>query len=273
MRIACIHAPLIDTVILVSSLRNEAYDRIRGKLAFGQLAAGSEVSEPMLAEMLGISRTPVREALQQLEVEGLVERNPRKRTVVRNPDRQDILELFELREALECYAAMLAAQRRSRADLDRLRFLCREMKRPADELHRSGAKALSDAKLRKLLAADMGFHLMLIQAAGNRHIMKIVSDSHVLTRLFCAPRQEHDLKHVTDNYRVHLGIFEAVEASDPQLANRLMSAHIRQTLQEALEYYDSEHPHDESDGKPLLPAIMPAYMLEEFKRIGMPLKN
>lgn len=257
----------------MTSLRNEAYDRIRGKLAFGQLAAGSEVSEPMLAEMLGISRTPVREALQQLEVEGLVERNPRRRTVVRNPDRQDISELFELREALECYAVMLAAKRRSRADVDRLQFLCREMKRPADELQRSGAKALSEAKLRKLLAADMGFHLMLIQAAGNRHIMKIVADSHVLTRLFCAPRQEHDIKHVSDNYRVHQEIFEAVESSNIEQAQVLMRAHIKQTLKEALEYYDSLHSGAGVNSEALQPAIMPAYMLEEFKRIGMPLKN
>lgn len=257
----------------MSSLRNEAYDRIRGKLAFGQLAAGSEVSEPMLAEMLGISRTPVREALQQLEVEGLVERNPRRRTVVRNPDRQDILDLFELREGLECFAVMLAARRRSRADLDRLRFLCQEMKRPIEELQRSDAKALSEAKLRKLLAADMGFHLTLIQAAGNRHIMKIVADSHVLTQLFCAPRQEHDLKHVSDNYRVHMEIFQAVEQSDPDESHKLMTAHIRQTLHEALEYYDSIHPEPDNGGKSLHLAVMPTYLLEEFKRIGLPLKS
>lgn len=256
-----------------TSLRNEAYDRIRGKLALGQLSAGSEVSEPMLAEMLGISRTPVREALQQLEVEGLVERNPRRRTVVREPDRRDILDLFELREAVECFAVALAAERRTSADLDRLEFLCREMKRPADELRQTGAKALSDAKLRRLLAADMGFHLLLIQAAGNRHIMKIVADSHVLSRLFGAPRQEHNLKQVSENYRVHRSIFDSVKASDRERSRSLMTAHLRQTLKEALEYYDSNRSDDALGEQYAHESIMPSFLLDEFKRVGLPLNN
>jgi DNA-binding GntR family transcriptional regulator len=251
-----------------SSLRNEAYDRIRGRLALGQLAAGSEVSEPMLAEMLGISRTPVREALQQLEVEGLVERNPRRRTVVREPDRQDIVDLYELREAVECFAVALAA-----ADLDRLEFLCREMERPAEELQRTGAKSLSEAKLRRLLAADMGFHLLLIQAAGNRHIMKIVADSHVLSRLFGAPRQEHGIKEVCENHRVHRAIFDAVKASDPIRSHKLMTDHLNDTLNQALEYYDSCRPNEVVKIRGTEDSIMPAYLLDEFKRIGLPLKN
>jgi DNA-binding GntR family transcriptional regulator len=227
----------------------------------------------MLAEMLGISRTPVREALQQLEVEGLVERNPRRRTVVREPDRQDILDLFELREAVECFAVALAAKRRNSADLDRLEFLCREMKRPADELQRVGAKALTEAKLRRLLAADMGFHLLLIQAAGNRHIMKIVADSHVLSRLFGAPRQEHGLKEVSENYQVHRAIFNAVKNSDPVRAHELMTAHLHDTLNQALEYYDSCRPDEVVQVRDTEDSIMPEYLLEEFKRIGLPLKN
>jgi DNA-binding GntR family transcriptional regulator len=262
-----------EATIRLSSLRNEAYDRIRGKLALGQLTAGSEVSEPMLAEMLGISRTPVREALQQLEVEGLVERNPRRRTVVRGPDRQDILDLYELREAVESFAVALAAKRHTAADLDRLEFLCREMKRPVDELQATDAKALSDTKLRRLLAADMGFHLLLIQAAGNRHIMKIVADSHVLSRLFGAPRQEHNLKQVSENYRVHRGIFEAVKSSDANHSRDLMTAHLEATLKEALYYYDSCRPGEEIEVRNTLDSIMPAYLLDEFKRIGLPLKN
>lgn len=257
----------------LTSLRNEAYDRIRGKLALGQLAAGSEVSEPMLAEMLGISRTPVREALQQLEVEGLVERNPRKRTIVRSPDRQDILDLYELREAVECFAVHLAAKRRTAADLDRLEFLCGEMKRAADELQQSGAKALTEAKLRRLLAADMGFHLLLIQATGNRHIMKIVADSHVLSRVFGAPRQEHNLKIVQENYRIHREILDAVEEGKPTKARELMTAHVQSTLREALEYYDRSRPESETDAKHEQHLLMPAYLLEEFKRIGLPLRN
>lgn len=257
----------------IGSLRNEAYDRIRAKLALGQLAAGSEISEPMLAEMLGISRTPVREALQQLEVEGLVLRNPKRKTVVRMPDRRDILDLYEVREAVEVFAAGLAAERRTTTDLERLRYLCAEMKAIATDLQKSGAEALSEAKLRRLLAADMGFHLMLIQAAGNRHIMKIVADSHVLSRVFGAPRREHDVKVVKDNFRVHKDILRAVEASDSKRASELMARHIQTTLQETLEYFDSLQEQPEIYESNHAQNMLPDYLVDEFKRIGLVLKN
>jgi DNA-binding GntR family transcriptional regulator len=257
----------------VGSLRDDAYDRIRAKLALGQLAAGSEISEPMLAEMLGISRTPVREALQQLETEGLVERTPKRSTVVRMPDRNDILDLYEVREAVEVFAAGLAAERRTATDLDRLRYLCSEMKIIADDLQKSNARVLSDAKLRRLLAADMGFHLIMIQATGNRHIMKIVADSHVMSRVFGAPRQEHDIKVVKENYRVHKEIFQAVESSNSSRAGELMAKHIQSTLQETLEYFDSLRPEDEETEEPRNPSLLPDYLIEEFKRIGLILKS
>ncbi len=257
----------------VNTLRDEAYDRIRGKLALGQLQAGSELSEPMLAEMLSISRTPVREALQQLEVEGFVERTPKRSTVVRMPERQDIVDLYELREAMEGYATALAATRRSAADIERLRYLCNEMKKIADTLSRSDAKVLPAAKLKRLLVVDMGFHLLLIQAAGNRHIMKIVADSHVLGRVFGAPRQEHDVKAVSDNHRIHKEILQAIEASKPAQACTLMTSHIRQSLAEALEYFDSVHSESRGQGKAANDVQIPAYLASEFARMGLPLKQ
>jgi DNA-binding GntR family transcriptional regulator len=262
-----------EATIKLSSLRNEAYDQIRGRLALGQLAAGSEVSEPMLAELLGISRTPVREALQQLEVEGLVERKTKRKTVIRNPERQDILDLYELREALECYSVRLAAKRRPLADIVRLNLFCHEMKRSADELKRSGARVLSDAKLSRLMAADMGFHSLLIRAAGNRHIMKIVADSHVLSQLFGAPRQEHNLKKVKESYRVHRDVLIAVERSNADLACELIAAHIQQARDEALEYFDRSRSGSVAKAEPTFDSILPAYLLDEFRRTGSPLKD
>lgn len=255
----------------LGSLRNEAYERIRGKLALGHWAAGSELSEPMLAEMLGISRTPVREALQQLEVEGLVERTPRRSTFVRMPDRRDILDLYELREALEVYAVSLAATKRTPADLERLHYLCGQIGVIYEEFQRSGAQALNDGKLRRLLAVDMGFHLVLIQVTGNRRLMKIVGDSHVMSRVFGAPRAEHNLKMVRGNHRIHLDILQAVEASDEQGARELMQRHIRQSLDLTLEYFDGKNVEPAAAAAPT-EMTMPDYLLDEFKRIGLPTK-
>jgi DNA-binding GntR family transcriptional regulator len=255
----------------VGSLRNEAYERIRGKLALGQWAAGSELSEPMLAEMLGISRTPVREALQQLEVEGLVERTPRRSTYVRTPDRRDILDLYELREALEVYAVSVAAVKRTPEHLERLRLLAHEISEVYAQFHQNNGRALSDAQLRRLLAVDMGFHLVLIQATGNRHLMKIVGDSHVMSRVFGAPRGEHHLKMVRGNHQVHRDIYEAVERSQPARARELTEQHIRQSLKITLEYFESKKLPPVAEQAPS-DVPMPDYLVDEFKRIGLPHK-
>src|ERR1700733_14697298 len=103
------------------SLRERAYLHIQRKIAVGELPAGSRVSELLLARELGISRTPIREALGQLVAEGLLDQTPSQGAEVVRLTRQDIIELYELREALEVHAVGKAAQHPpSRADLDRI---------------------------------------------------------------------------------------------------------------------------------------------------------
>ena len=250
-------------------LRDEAYGQIRQKMILGQLPAGSELSEPMLAEMLGISRTPVREALQQLEVEGLVERTPRRGTVVRVPEKQDIVDLYELREALESHAVMLAASRRSPEDLVKLQSLCSEMKNVADAFEKSGDAVLTGELMRRFLASDMGFHMLLIRSTGNRHLMKIVGDSHVMSRLFGTARQEHSLKIVQTAYRVHSDILKAVENSDCAKARELMILHIEQSLHESLEHFEAQRSENSQAEGAVNDLPLPIELLDEFKRIGL----
>jgi len=139
-------------------------------MLLGRLSAGSQISEPKLAKMLGIGRTPVREAIQQLQVEGLVERVPRRGTVVRVPKRMDIVDLYELREGLEGYSVKLSARRISSEDLATLRSLCNQIRTIAEEMEKTGRRALDGSGMHRFLAADMGYHLLLISSTGNRHI-------------------------------------------------------------------------------------------------------
>jgi DNA-binding GntR family transcriptional regulator len=252
-------------------LRDEAYGQIRQKMVLGELPGGSELSEPMLAEMLGISRTPVREALQQLEVEGFVERTPRRGTVVRVPEKRDIVDLYELREALESHAVMLAAERRTPDDLTRLHTLCTEMNSVADQLEQSGESVLTGPMMRRFLAADMGFHMLLIHSTGNRHLMKIVGDSHVMSRIFGTARQAHNLKIVQTAYRVHRDILRAVENSESAKARELMILHIEQSLHEALEHFEAKQPEDARAERVVNDLPLPFDLLDEFKRIGLDL--
>ena len=97
--------------------RERAYQYLHARIASGALAGGALVSELSLAREMGLSRTPVREAIRQLIMEGLVEQVPRHGTIVRIPERREVAELYEVREALESYAVAQAARRILPADL------------------------------------------------------------------------------------------------------------------------------------------------------------
>ena len=254
----------------MASLRDQAYERIRSKIILGRLAPGNQISEPKLAEMLGLGRTPVREAIQQLESEGLVERMPRRGTMVRVPERSDIVDLYELREGLEGYAVMLATERISPGNLARLRTLCEQMRTIADELKKSGKKALTGPLMRRFLAADMGFHMLLISATNNQHIIKIISDSHVMSRIFGTPRQLHTLDIVETAYRVHSDILEAVESVDPEKARLLTMQHIHQSRVESLAHFDRQQPVAKKPADDVFKDLpLPAVLIEEFERMNL----
>ena len=100
--------------------RVRVLDALRDEVIRGQLEPGTPLSELALAERYGVSRTPIREALKQLQIEGLVEIVPRVGTFVRRPSRREIVELFELKEVLEGMGARLLAARGRVRELDLL---------------------------------------------------------------------------------------------------------------------------------------------------------
>ncbi|OAI55082.1 GntR family transcriptional regulator [Planctomycetaceae bacterium SCGC AG-212-F19] len=221
-----------------SHLRHQAYEYIQQQILAGTLTGGSQVSELSLAKAIGISRTPVREAVRQLVHEGVLEQVPRFGTIVRSPERQDIVDLYELREALESYAASQAADRIDRDDLALLGRLCDEIAGVAAAARKKGAASLDAAGLKRFVAADLAFHMVMIRAAGNRRILKTVADSRVLTRLFSTPRQRHELAIVDKTYRYHSKILRALRRGDAPAARDLLAEHIRASRDEALEYHD-----------------------------------
>src|SRR5262245_37161880 len=140
-------------------LRQQAYDFIQEKIVSGSLPTGSQVSELSLAKQIGISRPPVRAASRRLVHDGLREQVPRYGTIVRTPQRRDIVELYELREALEGFAVTQAAERIGAEDLTLLARLCAEIKSIGDRLRRSGKPALDAGMMQRFLTADLAFHM------------------------------------------------------------------------------------------------------------------
>lgn len=249
---------------MTDSLSEKAYHHIQRKLLSGEWAAGDVLSELSVAQEMGISRTPVREAFRHLEQEGVLEQVPRFGTRVKALDRRDLVELYELREALEPYAVAQAAGKLVPEDRDRLRALCAEFKTIAGELRQKGKTRPDAAMMKRLMSADMAYHQLLIRAAGNRRMMKIVADSRVLARIFTTSRQEHDLKVIEQTYRYHVEILQAVETGKGEEARRLMSEHIRASMVEALEHYDTRNA---AIGTQDLSLGLPDELLTEFHRI------
>lgn len=222
-----------------SSSRQKAYLGIQRMIVSGELQSGGTVSEYSLAKKLGVSRTPVREALGRLAAEGLLEQNPNRRPVVVMLTRQDIIELYELREALEVYAVGKTARQTTRsADLTRLQSLTDSIGVLSEELDRSGKSTLGPEQMQRFVAHDLGFHTLLIRMAANTRILKIVNETRLLIRIFAIRRQGHGKLLLEKIHRQHGEVLRAVVNHEPARAMRQISEHIQTSLQERLEEYD-----------------------------------
>jgi DNA-binding GntR family transcriptional regulator len=221
------------------SLREQAYSQIQRRIASGELRPDVAISELLLARELRMSRTPVREALSQLVAEGLLEQTPNRGTVVVQLKRQDIIDLYELREALEVYSARKAAQSTLRPiDLERWKAASDEVLRLLDELRTSGKPALTQAEMHRFVGSDLNFHNMLMRLAVNDRMLKVVNETRLLIRIFAIRREGYDARTLERIYLQHHAIVQAVQQQNSELVTRLLSEHIRNSLQERLDAYD-----------------------------------
>jgi len=223
-----------------ASLSTKAYQHIQRKLLAGDWGAGDVISELGVAQELGISRTPVREAIRDLEQEGVLEQVPRFGTRVKALGREDLVELYELRDALEPYAVAKVAGRLATDDVKLLHRYCEELKQVSEELQKRKKDKPDADTMKRLMSADMAFHHLLIRAAGNGRLLKIVAEGRVLARIFSASRQEHNIEVIDQTYRFHTNILNNIILGNSEQAARLMSDHIKASMKEALEHFDRQ---------------------------------
>ncbi|MGH9468769.1 MAG: GntR family transcriptional regulator [Terriglobia bacterium] len=222
-----------------SSARQQAYLHIQRKIAAGQLRAGQPISELALAGELGISRTPIREALGQLAAEGILEQTPNRRAIVVKLTRQDIIDLYELREALEVYAVgKVGRYAVAKPDLDRLQSLAGAVRDLKDEIDRSGKPELDGEQIRRFVAYDLGFHTQLMRLAANARMLRVVNETRLMIRIFAMRRKGHGAALLEKIYQEHSEIVRALAARDPEHAMRILSEHIRNSQRERLDDFD-----------------------------------
>ena len=221
------------------SIRERAYLHIQREIATGALPAGTPISELALSKRLGSSRTPIREAIGQLVAEGLLEQTPNRGAVVVELTRQDIVDLYELREALEVYATGKAARQTSRpADIQKLRDLTECISNLQQDLEKSGRGALDSEQMQRFVTFDLHFHTLLMRMAANGRILRIVNETRLLIRIFAMRHWGHDKEELARIHQQHLELLNAVAERQPDLAMRLIADHIQTSRRERLDEFD-----------------------------------
>jgi DNA-binding GntR family transcriptional regulator len=219
------------------SLKERARNRLLESLANGRLSPGSRVSESRLAKELGSSRGPVREALNQLASQGFVEQIPGLGAYVKSPVPREMQELYEFREALESYAAGLAASRINIEQLAALHATLEETRSVLVGMYDSDVHDLDEATAAHWIRIDARFHGLILEAAGNTFLQRHGTDSQFLRRIWgqWLDASVFDVRGVlVKSYRDHTRIVRALRRGDAEQARRWMLVHVQATKQRFL---------------------------------------
>ena len=204
------------------SLSEVAYVRLRMAIREGRFQPGDRLGEANLSQWLGVSRTPVREALRRLASEGLLMRGPWNGMKVIELDRQQVVELYAVREMLEGAAARLAAQNASDAEIERIREI----------LEREGA---AQHKLDLLGQINADLHWAIYRAAHNRYLMETLG---YLADILGILRSSNFAVAGSAQaaHEGHVAIVRTIERRDPAAAEKAARRHIVQSLQNRLKH-------------------------------------
>jgi DNA-binding GntR family transcriptional regulator len=200
------------------TLREVAADEIRDMIRRGDLQPGERLLEDRLAEELGVSRNPIREAIRILENTGLVEVTPRRGAHVALLDPARAIELLELRSVLEAFAAQLAARRRTPEQLERIRRCFEEGK---------AATAVNDVV--NAARCHREFHMAIEAAAGNSYLAPTVEPLRAQTELVFSVLI--DTRGIL-GWEEHVAMLQAVEAGDDEAAAEATRRHMSSVLED-----------------------------------------
>ena len=192
-----------------------AYRRLLEDIRVGTLLPGARLRETDLADRLGISRTPVREAIRQLEADGLVIHLPRQGATIRSLDHAEVVELYEMRAVLEGTAARLAA--RAASDIEQA------------ELAALNAELAATPAGPQAREVNRQFHRSLLDAARNRFLLKSMSALQK-TLLILGPTTLADPARAMAAVAEHAAVLAALEARDGAGAEAAMRAHVGAAL-------------------------------------------
>ena len=195
-------------------LRDVVFENLRTAILEGNLKAGQRLMEVQLAEQLGVSRTPIREAIRKLELEGLVVMLPRKGAYVANMSFKDLIDVLEIRSSLEGLAASLAAERLREEDISDLERVAKEFE-----------KSVREADIDNVLKKDVEFHEKIFLMANNKKLYQLITSLWEQVHRFrvtYVSNSDASLSLVDEHNR----ILEAIKSGDCELAKKYATEHI-----------------------------------------------
>ncbi|MGW6959974.1 GntR family transcriptional regulator [Streptomyces chartreusis] len=210
----------------LGAIRERVLATLRQDIIAGRLLPGDRLVERELADRFGVSRVPVREAIRALVAEGFVHFETPRRTVVRRLSPADVKELFELREALEVYAAGLAASRATPEDLADLR-----------ELLRAAASATEAGDAEKITDINTRFHNRILAMAGNSLLTSVMEP--VDGRLRWLTRQNEEWPQLLTE---HQDLYEAIASGDPDRARSHTLTHVQANYRSTVRHLFGDDP-------------------------------
>ena len=179
-------------------LREIVYEELRSLILTGKIKPGTRMMEIELAEDMGVSRTPIREAIRKLEKEGLVVIEPRKGAYASEVSVKDMEDILEVRANLEGLAAYLAAERMTDAE-----------KTALDEIKEKFQQAVDEGNMAEMMSNDTKFHHMIVESSRNNHLIHMVEQLQELVLRFRYIYYK-DFKRAEDMLPEHKRIFEEI---------------------------------------------------------------
>ncbi|WP_455539083.1 GntR family transcriptional regulator [Terrisporobacter sp.] len=195
-------------------LRDIVFENLRTAILDGDLKAGERLMEVQLAEQLGVSRTPIREAIRKLELEGLVVMLPRKGAYVANMSFKDLIDVLEIRASLEGLAGSLAAQRKRDENIEELEKLAREFE-----------QCVRKADIEGVLKKDVEFHEKIFLMTNNKKLYQLITSLWEQVHRFrvtYVSDYEASLSLVEEHNR----ILQSIKNGESEVAKRYAMEHI-----------------------------------------------
>ncbi len=196
-------------------LREVIFNTLREAIIVGELKPGERLMEVQLAEKMGVSRTPVREAIRKLELEGLVSMVPRKGAHVADLSVKDIMDVLEVRATLDGLATMLSANRITDEEFKELKHV-----------HGQFANYVEKDNLQGSIKKDVEFHDIIYRSSRNDKLIQIANNLREQVQRFRVIYLK-DYSSPKDIVREHAEIIDAILKKDPEASRRVAQKHIK----------------------------------------------